>query len=61
MKTYSTLAGARRANPGRPILRILDDPREVWIPIDRMDTEIMLFVGNETRSSGCIQANEILR
>ena len=60
LKSYTTLAGARRANPGQAVIRILADPQEVWVPIPRMDTDIMIFIGGETCSSGSIRAFDLV-
>lgn len=43
MKTYTTFAGAVRAANGKPIVRLLDDPREVFIVLDRLDTDIIVY------------------
>jgi hypothetical protein len=43
MKTYTTFAGAQRAAAGKPVVRLLDDPRETWIVVDRLDTDVMVF------------------
>ena len=52
MKAYTTFAGAQRAANGKPIVRLLDDPREIWIVVDRLDTDLMVFTtGGPNRRS----------
>lgn len=61
MKTYASLTAARRNNPGKSVIRILADPQEVWVPVDSLSrTEIMVFVDNETSTSGRIDADQIM-
>lgn len=43
MKAYSTFAGASRAAHGRPIIRLLDDPIELFVIVPRLDTRIMIL------------------
>jgi hypothetical protein len=43
MKAYTTFQGAQRAAKGKPIVRLLDDPSEIWIVIDRLFTDVMVF------------------
>lgn len=50
MKTYTTFMGAQRAAQGKPIVRLLDDPRELWIVVDRLDTDVMIFTTNGANS-----------
>jgi hypothetical protein len=46
MKAYTTFAGAQRAADGKPIIRLLDDPKELWIVVDGLDTDLMVFTTN---------------
>lgn len=50
MKAYTTFAGAQRAAQGKPIVRLLDDPRELWIVVDRLHTDVMIFTTNGPNS-----------
>lgn len=64
MKTYTTHAGAYRAarNPGgqdKPILRLLDDPRELWIVLPSVDTRIMAVDGRQGSCTGSISYEEL--
>lgn len=42
-KSYSTFAGAQRAAQGKPIVRLLDDPREAWIVVDKLHTDVHVW------------------
>jgi hypothetical protein len=64
MKAYTTFAGAQRAANGKPIVRLLDDPREIFVVIDRLDTDVMIFTTDGPRSrryerAGAINAIDI--
>lgn len=59
MKTYMTFAGARRAARTKtgndlPILRLLDDPRELFVVLPSMDTRIMAVDGKHGACDGSI-------
>jgi hypothetical protein len=43
MRAYTTFAGAKRAAFGKPIVRLLDDPHEIWIVVDKLHTDVMIF------------------
>jgi hypothetical protein len=49
LKTYTTFQGAQRAAQGKPILRVLDDPHEVWVVLDKLDTDLMIYTAEGRR------------
>lgn len=61
LKTYTTFAGAQRAAQGKPILRVLDDPHEVWVVLDKLDTALMIYTveGRHYDYAGKISAFEV--
>lgn len=58
-KTYTTFDGAKRAANGKPVIRLLDDPRETFIVIDRLDTDVMVFTTDGSNSRRYILAGRI--
>lgn len=40
LKSYTTSSGAQRARPGCPLVRILRDPEDIWVPTLALDTEV---------------------
>ena len=66
MKTYSTYEGARRAakklGDHVPIIRILNDPDEVWVVAGKGRVDIMVFPSEPPiRAMASITLNELLR
>jgi hypothetical protein len=59
MKTYTTYAGAYRAAQGRPILRLLDDPTELFIVLPHMRTQLMAVGGRFGLCDGSISYMEL--
>lgn len=51
MKTYYTFAGAQRAANGKPVLRILSDPEELWVILPSLAADVMVYT-SESPSSG---------
>jgi hypothetical protein len=49
MKTYSTFAGAQRAADGKPIVRLLNDPEELWIVVPKLHMDLMLYTAEGRR------------
>lgn len=46
---YTTLAGAQRAAGGRPILRILRDPEDIFIVIPDLATQLHIWTADSPR------------
>lgn len=59
MKTYSTYAGAYRAANGKPILRLLHDPQELFVVLPSAETRIMAVSGRVGASDGSTTYEEI--
>jgi hypothetical protein len=62
MKTYSTFAGARRASRAagdKPILRLLDDPRELYVLLPSVSTRLMAVDSKGGACDGSITYEEL--
>lgn len=40
LKSYTTSSGAIKARPGCPIVRLLRDPEDIFVPVLALDTEV---------------------
>ena len=60
IKAYTTFAGAKRAANGGPILRVLDDPHELWIVgHSQYGTVLMDFDPSRERSNASIRYEDL--
>jgi hypothetical protein len=59
MKSYTTFAGAQRAAKGKPILRLLDDPVELFVVLPSANTRIMAVDGRKGHCDGSIPYFEL--
>lgn len=61
LKTYSTFAGAQRAAQGKPILRVLDDPHDIWVVLGKLNTDLMIYTveGRRYEHVGSIKAFDV--
>ncbi len=59
MKTYSTYSGAYRAAHGKPILRLLDDPRQAFVVLPSEDTRLMAVSGCKGLTDGTLSYEDL--
>lgn len=46
LKSYTTSSGAIKARPGCPIVRLLRDPEDIFVPVLALDTEVHVLTPN---------------